>query len=176
MFMKKQLMSVMLAGLLAVGGSGLVQAAPGGGTRVAVLDSQVAVFESDAAKAAKTKLQGELKPQYDKADQLRRDIKALDDKYQKEVATMSEKDKKALRAQQGAKVAEFQNTLQLIQKRGQETEQDMLNKLLPSYKAIVDELRKSGEYDIILDRRSAIYFAPETDLTKKVTDRLNAVK
>ncbi len=175
--MKKQWMSVVLAGLVAVGGSSLALAAPAqGGMRIAVLDMQAALLDTDVAKSAKTRLQAELKPQYDKADLLRRDIKALDDKFQKDGATMSEKDKKALRSQQAAKVAEFNNLLQQAQKRSQDAEQEVLNKLLPSFKTAVEDLRKTGEYDLVLDRRSAIYVVPEADLTKRVTERLNVVK
>lgn len=174
--MKKQLMGTLLAGFLAVGSINPALAAATGGTRIAVLDTQAALLDTDVAKAAKSKLQTELKPQYDKADALRRDIKALDDKFLKDGATMAEKDKKALRLQQTGKVAEFNNILQQAQKRSQDAEQDVLNKLLPSFKSIVEDLRKSGEYDLILDRRSAVYVAPESDLTKRVTDRLNVVK
>lgn len=174
--MIKQLMGTLLAGFLAVGSINPALAAAAGGSRIAVLDTQAALLDTDVAKAAKSKLQTELKPQYDKADALRRDIKALDDKFLKDGATMAEKDKKALRLQQTGKVAEFNNILQQAQKRSQDAEQDVLNKLLPSFKSIVEDLRKSGEYDLILDRRSAVYVAPESDLTKRVTDRLNVVK
>ncbi|MEL0027096.1 MAG: OmpH family outer membrane protein [Perlucidibaca sp.] len=173
--MNKQLMNVMFAGLLAVGANGLAQAAANA-TRVAVLDTQEALLDTDVAKAAKSRLQIELKPQYSKADQLRNEIKALDDKFQKEAATMSEKDKKALRAQQADKLNDFNGILQQAQKRSQDAEQDVLNKLLPSFKGIVEDLRKTGDYDLILDRRSVIYVSPDIDLTKKVTERLNAGK
>ena len=173
--MNKQVMNVMLAGLLAVGANGLAQAAANA-TRVAVLDTQEALLDTDVAKAAKSRLQNELKPQYTKADQLRNEIKALDDKFQKESATMSEKDKKALRAQQADKLNDFNGILQQAQKRSQDAEQDVLNKLLPSFKGIVEDLRKTGDYDLILDRRSVIYVSPDIDLTKKVTERLNAGK
>jgi len=172
--MKKHLVNMVMAACLGAGLAGAAQAAAP--TRVAVLDTQEALLSTDVAKAAKNKLQAELKPQYDKADQLRRDIKALDDRFTKEGATMSEKDKKAMAGQQAAKVAEFNAILQQAQKRSQDAEQDVLNKLLPSFKNIVEDLRKSGEYDVIVDRRSAILAAPELDLTRKVTERLNAVK
>ncbi len=174
--MKKQLMVTLLAGFLAAGSISPALAAPASGTRIAVLDSQAALLSSDVAKSALARLQADLKPQRDKADALRRDIKALDEKFQKEVATMSEKTKKDYRAQQTAKVTEFNTLLQQVQKRSQDAEQEVLNKLVPNMQAIVEEMRKSGEYDIILDRRSAIAVSPEFDLTKRVIDRLNAVK
>lgn len=175
--MKKHLMSTLLTGLLVAGSISPVMAASAqGGTRIAVLDSQAALLSSDVAKAALAKLQADLKPQRDKHEQLRREIKALDEKFQKEVATMSEKDKKSYRAQQTAKVTEFNSLLQQVQKRSQDAEQEVLNKLVPSLQAIVEDMRKAGEYDIILDRRSAVAVAPESDLTKRVVDRLNAVK
>jgi len=47
---------------------------------------------------------------------------------------------------------------------------------LPSMQSVLDEMRKSGNFDVILDRRGVIYVDPDLDLTKRVVDRLNAAK
>ncbi|WP_068859793.1 OmpH family outer membrane protein [Perlucidibaca aquatica] len=145
-------------------------------TRIAVLDREAAILATNAAQAAQEKLATDMKPQRDKLEQLRKDIKAMEEKFVKEAAAMSERDKKALREQADQKANEFNSLVTLVQKRTQDAQQDLLNKLLPSMQSVLDEMRKSGNFDVILDRRGVIYVDPDLDLTKRVVDRLNAAK
>ena len=145
-------------------------------TRIAVLDREAALLGTNAAQAAQEKLATDMKPQRDKLEQLRRDIKGMEEKFVKEAATMSERDKKALRAQADQKANEFNTLITQVQKRTQDAQQDLLNRLLPSMQTVLDEMRKAGNFDIIIDRRGAIYVDPDLDLTKRVVERLNAVK
>lgn len=168
----------LLAGILA-GASFMAQATPASpqaGMRIAVIDREAALLSTDAARAAQDRLNADMKPQRDKLEQLRRDIKGLEEKFQKEAATMSERDKKALRDQADAKAAEFNKLIQQVQQRTSDAQQELLNRLLPGMQSVLDEMRKAGNYDVILDRRSVIYADPEVDLTKRVAERLNAIK
>lgn len=170
--MKKLLASVVL-------GATLLSALPAlaaDGTKIAMLDREAALLASNAARTAQEKLNAEMKPQRDRLDSLRNDIKAMEQRFQKESATMSESNKKALRDQADKKAQEFNTLIQQVQERTQQAQQDLLKRLLPNLEGILDDLRKAGDYDIILDRRSAVYVAPELDLTKRVVDRLNAGK
>ena len=170
--MKKLLASVVL-------GATLLSALPAlaaDGTKIAMLDREAALLASNAARTAQEKLNAEMKPQRDRLDSLRNDIKAMEQRFQKENAAMSESNKKALRDQADKKAQEFNTLIQQVQERTQQAQQDLLKRLLPNLEGILDDLRKAGGYDIILDRRSAVYVAPELDLTKRVVDRLNAGK
>ncbi len=170
--MKKLLASVVL-------GATLLSALPAlaaDGTKIAMLDREAALLASNAARTAQDKLNAEMKPQRDRLDSLRNDIKAMEQRFQKENATMSESNKKALRDQADKKAQEFNTLIQQVQERTQQAQQDLLKRLLPNLEGILDDLRKAGGYDIILDRRAAVYVAPDLDLTKRVVDRLNAGK
>ncbi|MES2720757.1 MAG: OmpH family outer membrane protein [Pseudomonadota bacterium] len=145
-------------------------------TRIAVLDREAALLGTNAAQAAQEKLAADMKPQRDKLEQLRRDIKGMEEKFVKEAATMSERDKKALREQADQKASEFNTLITQVQKRTQDAQQDLLNRLLPSMQAVLDDMRKTGNFDIIIDRRGVIYVDPDLDLTKRVVERLNAAK
>lgn len=167
---------VLAAGLLSLPALSWAAVAPNAPTRIAVLDREAALLSTTAAQAAQEKLAAEMKPQRDKLEQLRRDIKGMEEKFVKEVATMSERDKKALREQADQKANEFNVLVSQVQKRTQDAQQDLLNRLLPSMQSVLDELRKTGNFDMIIDRRGVIYVDPDLDLTKRVADRLNAVK
>ncbi len=167
---------VMAAGLLSVSAVAWSAVAANAPTRVATLDREAALLGTNAAQAAQEKLAVDMKPQRDKLEQLRRDIKGMEEKFVKEAATMSERDKKALREQADQKANEFNALIAQVQKRTQDAQQELLNRLLPSMQVVLEELRKSGNFDMIIDRRGVVYADPDLDLTKRVVDRLNAVK
>ena len=167
---------VMAAGLMSLSAITLAAVAANAPTRIAVLDREAALLGTNAAQAAQDKLAADMKPQRDKLEQLRRDIKGMEEKFVKEAAAMSERDKKALREQADQKANEFNTLIAQVQKRTQDAQQDLLNRLLPSMQAVLEDMRKAGNFDIIMDRRGVIYVDPDLDLTKRVVDRLNASK
>lgn len=153
-----------------------VAAAPAGGMRLATIDREAAIMATDAARQAQDKLAADMKPQRDKLEQLRKDIKGLEEKFVKDSATMSERDKKALRDQADVKATEFNKLVQDVQQRTVQAQEDLLKRLLPTLQAALEDLRKAGNYDVILDRRTVVYADPDLDLTKRVIERLNAGK
>ena len=52
----------------------------------------------------------------------------------------------------------------------------MLKTLMPKLESIIEDLRKEGNYDAIVEKKYVIWASPTADLTKKITDRLNAAK
>ena len=146
------------------------------GVNVAVADSQTAIMATDAAKKTFDKLNADMKPQRDRLDTLRKDIAGFEEKFQKNASVMSEKDKRDLQKQAEAKINEFKSLADAVQKRAQEVQQDMLKSLIPKTEVVVEELRKAGNYDIIIEKKNVIFADPSVDLTKKITEKLNAAK
>jgi outer membrane protein len=143
---------------------------------VAVADSQSAILATEVAKKTFEKLNADMKPQRDRLEQLRKDIAAIEEKFQKNASVMSDKDKRELQKQAEAKINEFKTLADAVQKRANEVQQDMLKKLIPKTEVVVEELRKAGNYDIIIEKKNVIFADPSVDLTKKITDKLNAAK
>jgi Skp family chaperone for outer membrane proteins len=143
---------------------------------VAVADSQTAIMATDAAKKTFDKLNADMKPQRDRLDTLRKDIAGFEEKFQKNASVMSDKDKRELQKQAEAKINEFKSLADAVQKRAQEVQQEMLKSLIPKTEVVVEELRKAGNYDIIIEKKNVIFADPSVDLTKKITEKLNAAK
>ena len=162
--------SVIVATMMAI------TAAPALAGNVAVADSQAAIMASDVAKKTFDKLNDDMKPQRERLDKLRKDIAAIEEKFQKNASVMSDKDKRELQKQAEAKINEFKGLADAVQKRANEVQQDMLKKLIPKTEVVVEELRKAGNYDIIIEKKNVIFADPSVDLTKKITDKLNAAK
>ncbi|HEY4713365.1 MAG TPA: OmpH family outer membrane protein [Aquirhabdus sp.] len=143
---------------------------------VAVADSQAAVLASNAAKQTISGLNTSLKSQRDRLEQLRKDITGIQERFQKDGAVMSDKDKQALQAQAQSKLNDYNGTAEGVQRRIEEAQTTMLKTLMPKLEAIIEDLRKEGNYDIIVEKKYVIFAVPTSDLTKKITDRLNAAK
>lgn len=165
--------SIIVAGLVA---AFLTTTALAAEMRIAVVDTQTALMSSDVAKKSVEKLQGEVKVQRDRMAQLKTEVDALQTRAQKEGAVMSDKDKKELQKQGEGKIQEFNNLAQMVEKRTQEVRNELLQRLIPKLEVIIEEMQKANKYDIILEKKGVLYTDPSVDLTKKVTEKLNAAK
>lgn len=163
--------SIILAGLVA----GLLAAPVYAEMKIAVIDSQAALMASDVAKKTVEKLQSDLKVQRDRMGQLKTEIEALEARAKKDGAVMSDKDKKDLQKQAEGKFQEFNNLQQTVQKRGQEVQNELLQRMIPKMEVIIDEIQKTNKYDIIIEKKNVVFADPSIDLTKKITEKLNAV-
>lgn len=165
-----RLASYLIAGLLTT------IAMPALAGNVAVADSQAAIMATEMAKKTFEKLNNDMKPQRDRLEQLRKDIAAIEEKFQKNASVMSDKDKRDLQKQAESKLNEFKNLADAVQKRANEVQQEMLKTLIPKTEDVVEEIRKAGNYDIIIEKKNVIFADPAVDITKKITEKLNAAK
>ena len=141
---------------------------------IAVADSQLALMSSDVAKKAVDKLQTELKVQRDRMAQLKTDIEGYEAKFKKDGAIMSDTDKKNLQKQAEGKLREYQNLGQAVEKRTQEVQNDLLRRMIPEMEKAIDDIQKTSKYDIIIEKKNVIFADPSVDITKKITEKLNA--
>lgn len=144
--------------------------------RIAVIDREAALLSSNSAKLAQDKLARDMQPQRDRLERLRNEIRGLEERFTKEGASMSDAAKRQLQQQAEAKAQEFNTLIEQVQKRTQDAQQELLKRMVPTLETALEELRKAGNYDIILERRAVVLVPPEHDLTKKAVDRLNAVR
>lgn len=162
---------MMIAGLVAGMAAAPVVAAD---LKIAVADSQAALMASDAARKSVEKLQSDMKVQRDRMAQLKTEIEALEARAQKDGAVMTEKDKQALQKQAEGKFQEYNNLAQTVQKRTQEVQNELLQRMIPKMEAAIEEIQKTAKYDIIIEKKNVIFAEPAVDLTKKITEKLNA--
>lgn len=164
--------SMIVAGLL----SGLLAVSvPAFAQKIAVADSQMALMASDAAKKAVDKLQLELKVQRDRMAQLKTEIEGIEARARRDGAVMSEKDKKDLQKQAESKVQEYQSLAQVVQKRTQDVQNDLLQRMIPEMEKAIEDLQKTNKFEIIIEKKNVIFVDPSVDITKKITEKLNAV-
>lgn len=142
-------------------------------TNVAVIDTGIAVAGSNAAKNTISQLNTQLAGQLSRMDTLNKELTALQARFEKDGRVMSEADRTSLQNQARGKLNELNSLSEGVQRRREEGQNNLSRQLTPKLEAAIEQLRKQGNYDIILERRSAIYVSPTIDLTKQLTDLLN---
>ena len=168
MFVRKLLL---VAGLMTVG---LCANPAFAEFKIAVVDPEGALQNTDAAKKLIDTLNVQLKPKRDHLAQVKAEIEKLEDKAQKDAAIMSDKDKRDLQAQGEKDMQDFQQTKQEAEKTVNDQRQALVQKMYPKMEAALDEMRKAGNYNLILLKTAAVYIDPSIDLTAKLTEKLNA--
>lgn len=151
-----------------------VAAVPALATNVVVLDTDAAIKATDLARKTIEKLNADTKPQRDRADVLRKELSDLQEKFQKNSSIMSDKEKQEMDKQYQIKMYELNGLGEAMQKRNVEMTQELLKKVAGTLQNVVESVRTANKYDIILDRKSTHMVDPASDITKEVSDKLNA--
>lgn len=141
--------------------------------RVAVLDPMTAVVNSDFVKSRQAKLQDALKDKEVRAKQLAHDLQGLQQNLQKNQLTMSKDDKSKLQDSFTTKNMEFQSLKQLIQKRVQKDQQEVLETVQPKLEEAVKQFAKDHKIDMVVNSQAVLFVKPDMDITKAITGALN---
>jgi outer membrane protein len=164
--------ALMVVGIVA----GLVSGSAMAAANVVVADSQAALMATDVARKAVEKLQVEMKLQRERMEAIRKEVKVIEDRFQKDSTVLSETDKKNMQKQAESKLSEYRNLGETVQKRTQEVQAELLQRMVPKMEAVIDELRKANGYDIIVEKKNVIFADTTVDITRKITEKLNAAK
>lgn len=143
---------------------------------VAVADSQVAIFNSKYAKQTVATLNSSLKPQRDRIEALQKELASIETRFKTDAKVLKEDQVRALQTQAQSKINEYNSTAEGLQKRVDETQASMYKTLLPKLEKIIEEIRKEGNYDIIIEKKNVIWSSPAVDITSKITQRLDATQ
>lgn len=165
----KKLKTLMMVAGLAVG-------LPAWATNVAVVDSAAAINNANVTKSTISSLDSSLSAQRARMTSLRNEITALQQRFEKDGRVMSETDRRNLQNQAQGKLNEYNSVAEGVQRRMEEAQSNLAKTLQPRVDAAIEELRKQGNYDLILDKRVALYASPTIDLTKQLTDRINQAR
>lgn len=149
-------------------------AAASGPLKIAVLDAQRAVVETETAKAALTALQNQYKNDIEEGKKIEREMAAIQEKLQKEGDTMAAAQRTSLTRELREKEERRQALGRILQSAQQEKLQELFQQLGPKLQKAVQEVTSAGGFDLVLDARSVIMASAAIDITRKVTEKLNA--
>ena len=141
--------------------------------RVAVVNSQMALLESAAAKQYAKVSEQQFGEQINKLKGLETQYQSLMGKLEKDGPTMSEAERTKLQLEMRRKKEDWEYQARQLQAEKNEADQRELAKLQPQLEEAIQAVAKSEGYDVVIDRRVAHFVKPENDVTRKVIDKLN---
>lgn len=141
--------------------------------KIAVLDTQQALAESEEAKNLIKTINRELKGEQDEVKTLGESIRRLTEKLEKDGQVMSATEQRKAAKEIEDKQIEYQFLVNKLQKEVNDRRNELLQQMVPKVDAVLKDLIDKERYDLILERGSLRYANPKHDVTRKVTEMLN---
>ncbi len=165
--MKKLMIGLFMAGMLMAGAVSAQQS-------IAFVDADAAILNSEPAKDKIAELKGRLAPEQNKVKDLENTVRGLQTKLQQDAAVMSDSEKRNLANEIEIKAVEYQQRVKQLQESQVKSQQELMNKLAPKFKDAVTQLMADGEYTVLMHLKAALIVDEKDNLTKRVTEIINA--
>ncbi|MFJ4154217.1 OmpH family outer membrane protein [Pseudomonas sp. NPDC089752] len=144
--------------------------------KIAVLNYQMALLESDAAKKYAVDAEKKFGPQLTKLKGLESSAKGLKDRLIKGGDKMADTERERLELEFNQKARDFQLQSKQLNEAKAVADRDMLKQLKPKLDGAVEEVIKKGGYDLVLERGAVIDVKPQYDITRQVIERMNQAR
>ena len=144
--------------------------------KVAVLNYQMALLESDSAKKYAVDAEKKFGPQLTKLKALESDAKRIQDRLVKEGEKMQQAERERLELEFKQKARDFQFQSKELNEAKAVADREMLKQLKPKLDQAVEEVLKKGSYDLVLERGAVIDVKPQYDITRQVIERMNQLR
>lgn len=143
--------------------------------KLAVVDVQSAILNSESAKKITNQIQGEFTREQDSIKKLQTEAAVLLERLQKDSEVMSDAEKRKVQQQIESINNDFVYERQKLQRAIEERQKELFAGIDQRVQAAINELVLSDDYDVILPRQAALYVGDLYDITRKVTERLNMI-
>ncbi|RRJ85101.1 OmpH family outer membrane protein [Aestuariirhabdus litorea] len=142
-------------------------------TKIAVVNYQMALIESDAAKAYAKRAEDRFGAQVNELKKLEEEGKRLQAKYERDAAAMSESEKKELEMELQRKAQDFEYKSKQLQSEKAQSDRSEIEALRPKLDQAIQAVVKEGGYDLVLERNGVVFVSPAIDITTQVIQKLN---
>ena len=144
--------------------------------KIAVLNYQMALLESDAAKKYAVDAEKKFGPQLNKLKTLESDAKRIQDRLVKEGERMQTAERERLELEFKQKARDFQFQSKELNEAKAVADREMLKQLKPKLDKAVEEVIKKGSYDLVLEQGSVVEVKPQYEITRQVIERMNQLR
>jgi outer membrane protein len=141
--------------------------------KIAVLDAQRALVESEEAQALLQQLQDELQPEEEQVQALAQEIIDLQTKLRTDAEVMSPTEQRKIQKDIDDKKIDYQFLGNKLQKEARDRQQELMQQMEPKITVVLEDLTELEGYDLILPRASVFYVNSKHDITRRVTEKLN---
>ena len=144
--------------------------------KIAVVNVQEAIKRSESAKLWIKKFESEHASEQADLRLLESEFNAMQERYKKDEAILSDEEKRKTTKAMKEKVEEFQFRNQKLQKEYKSSFQEFMKTMGPKVNKALGHLMEENSYDMIIHRDAVLGVAPKFDITGKVIEQLNKEK
>lgn len=144
--------------------------------KIAVLDYQMALLESDAAKKYSVDAEKKFGTQLQRLRNLEAEAKRLQERMQRDGEKLGQTELEKLELEFRQKAREFQAQSKELNEAKAGSDREMLETLKPRLDQAVEGAIQAGGYDLVLDRSAVVDVKAEYDITRQVIERLNSIR
>ncbi|WP_394244149.1 OmpH family outer membrane protein [Halopseudomonas laoshanensis] len=144
--------------------------------KIAVLDYQMALLESDAAKKYSVDAEKKFGTQLQRLRNLEAEAKRLQERMQREGEKLDQTELEKLELEFRQKAREFQAQSKELNEAKAGSDREMLETLKPRLDQAVEAAIQAGGFDLVLDRSAVVDVKAEYDITRQVIERLNSIR
>lgn len=160
--------SLLAAGLLALGASPVIAQE----LKIGYVNSERVLRESNAAKAAQSKLETEFSKREKDLAEVASRLKAASDKLEKEAPTLAEGERLRRQRELVEQDREFQRKRREFQEDLNQRKNEELSAVVERANRVIKQVFEGEKYDLIL--QEAVFASSKVDITDKVIKALNA--
>lgn len=147
------------------------------GLKVAVIDVNKVLNESEAGKAARKKMEDRYEQLKKKIDTISEEARKMKEDLDKQKILLGKEKLKEREEALNAKVSELRQITQEAEKEMQNRQGELTREVLKIVEAQVDRIVKDEKIDLLLERSSGVvHFNPSLDITSKVLNLVNKEK
>ena len=168
----KGIIAAMVAAVILAAGPAIAQ-----GLKIAVIDVNKVLNESEAGKVAKKKMENRYEELKKKVDALTEEAKKMKEEIDKQKILLGKEKLKAKEDALAAKVGELRKVSKESEDEMQRRQRDLTREVLKVIEGQVDKIVKEEKIDLVLERSSGVvHFDPSLDITAKVLALVNKEK
>ena len=168
----KGIIAAMVAAVILAAGPAIAQ-----GLKIAVIDVNKVLNESEAGKVARKKMEDRYEELKKKVDSLSEEAKKMKEEIDKQKILLGKEKLKAKEEALAAKVAELRKVSKESEDEMQRRQRDLTREVLKVIEGQVDKIVKEEKIDLVLERSSGVvHFDPSLDITAKVLALVNKEK
>jgi outer membrane protein len=139
--------------------------------KVAVINSQKAILDTDEIKKAQVELTAKYKPRQDQLEKLQKDVQDIQNQLQS--GKLNQLGEQELTAQGQRKQRELQRLQQDLQEDADRDRNDILQRAGTRMQEVVKKLADEKGLDIVVDTANTLFYKTSLDLTTEAVTSYN---
>lgn len=139
-------------------------------TRVALIDFQVAILQTEEGKAAKAKIEKELDSRKKELLAQQSELKKIEDDFEAKRSVLSEDEKASKTRDLQTKLMAFQRSQMALEQEVRQKEMQETQKIFQNLSALVEEYAKKNSFDLVFEKGAGavLYVARGSDITSEI--------